>query len=176
MSLARQRHSIAFPTTAPSTPRLRLVPSGSRRTLLDGGWWPRSTDPVAELPGLVLAIDVLRGSVTRVILSAAGWSEHPRHLGMDGRTLPLGFFASQPESLLTALCGYRGERVDLLVVPPTTPTRIAEASMALAASATGRIQAKDILATAAAVLAGTQAEEVWEAEGGAAQIRVRPQN
>lgn len=95
---------------------------------------------------------------------------------MDGRTLPLGFFASQPESLLTALCGYRGERVDLLVVPPTTPTRIAEASMALAASATGRIQAKDILATAAAVLAGTQAEEVWEAEGGAAQIRVRPQN
>jgi hypothetical protein len=27
--------------------RLRLEPTGSARTLLDGGWWPRSADPVA---------------------------------------------------------------------------------------------------------------------------------
>ncbi|MGW3774477.1 DUF5994 family protein, partial [Actinomadura verrucosospora] len=41
----------------PSTPRLRLrpaAPPGSVRTALDGAWWPRSADPVAELPGLVL--------------------------------------------------------------------------------------------------------------------------
>jgi len=41
-------------------PRLRMEPTGSRHTLLDGAWWPRSTDLVAALPGLVLAIDRLR--------------------------------------------------------------------------------------------------------------------
>jgi len=35
------------------------LPLGSARapgTLLDGGWWPRSADLAAELPGLVLAL------------------------------------------------------------------------------------------------------------------------
>jgi hypothetical protein len=41
----------------PSRPRLRLQPNLSARMLLDGGWWPRSADPAAELPGLILAIE-----------------------------------------------------------------------------------------------------------------------
>ena len=49
----------AFADSALSVPRLRLVPVPSRRTLLGGGWWPRSADPVAELPGLIRAIDTL---------------------------------------------------------------------------------------------------------------------
>jgi hypothetical protein len=65
------RHLIAISASAPSTSRLQMEPTGSRRTLLDGGWWPRSTDPVAELPGLVLVIDKLRGPVTRPVLSAS---------------------------------------------------------------------------------------------------------
>lgn len=113
--------SIAVSTSPPSTPRLRLEPTGSRRGLLDGGWWPRSTDPVAELPGLVLTIDNIRGPVTRLALRAAGWNEHPRRLGINDRILRLGYFTSQSTFLLTALCGYNGKRVDLLVVPPGTP-------------------------------------------------------
>src|SRR5690242_17603895 len=57
--------SVAISPTAPTTPRLRLESTGTRRSLLDGGWWPRSSDPVAELPGLILAIDARRGPVTR---------------------------------------------------------------------------------------------------------------
>jgi len=34
-------------STPPTTPRLRLESTGASRTLLDGGWWPRSSDPVA---------------------------------------------------------------------------------------------------------------------------------
>jgi hypothetical protein len=105
--------------TTPSTPRLRMEPTGSRRTLLDGGWWPRSTDPVTELPGLVLAIDALRGPVTELVLAGDGWDSHPRRLGINGQVLRLGYFASQPTSLLTALCA-NGSRVDLLVVAPNT--------------------------------------------------------
>ena len=38
--------------TPPPKPRLRLQPDRSARTLLDGGWWPRSADPAVELyPG-----------------------------------------------------------------------------------------------------------------------------
>jgi hypothetical protein len=130
--------------TAPSTPRLRMEPTGSRRTLLDGGWWPRSTDPVAELPGLVLAIDKLRGPVIRLVLSAADWDGHPRRLGLDDRVLRLGYFASQPIGLLTALCD-NGDRVDLLIVPPDTASDAAEAAMTIAATTSNLVHAQDIL-------------------------------
>ena len=33
--------------------RLQLDPEPSRTAALDGGWWPRSTDAVAELPALL---------------------------------------------------------------------------------------------------------------------------
>ena len=35
-----------------SAPRLQLEPTSSRTTVLDGGWWPRSTDPAIELPAV----------------------------------------------------------------------------------------------------------------------------
>ncbi|MEE6258650.1 DUF5994 family protein [Plantactinospora sonchi] len=161
--------------TPPSTPRLRMEPTGSRRTLLDGGWWPRSTDPVAELPGLVLAIDRLRGPVTRLVLAADGWDSRPRRLGVAGRVLRLGYFTSQPVSLLTALCD-NGDRVDLLVVAPDTASNIADAAMVLAAIASNRIGPRHILRTVTTASTGevddSAPEAVWEDEGGRSGRRV----
>lgn len=154
--------------TPPSTPRLRLEVTGSRRTLLDGGWWPRSTDPVAELPGLILAIDHLHGLVISLVLAADGWNSHPRRLGVDGRVLRLGYFASQPTRLLTALC-VNGDRVDLLVVAPDTPDGTALAAMVVAATASNLIHAQHILATISpptGVSDGAEAQAVLNAEGG----------
>ncbi|MDY7090393.1 MAG: DUF5994 family protein [Actinomycetota bacterium] len=148
----------------PLAPRLRLEVTGSSLTLLDGGWWPRSTDPVAELPGLVLAIDTLRGPVTRLILSADGWDTHPRRLGVAGRILRLGYFTSQPLSLLTAICANRS-RVDLLVVPPLTTAAAADAAMILAATATNHIHAQHIPLTLGSPPVAV-AEDAWEDEGG----------
>lgn len=150
--------------SAPSNPRLRMEATGSRRTLLDGGWWPRSTDPVAELPGLVLAIDNLRGPVTRLILSAAGWDTRPRRLDVAGRVLRLGYFASQPISLLTALCANR-DRVDLLVVAPNTSADTALAAMTLAATTDNLVHAQQILLAASTPIPRV-AEDAWEDEGG----------
>lgn len=153
--------------TPPSTPRLRMEATGSRRTLLDGAWWPRSTDPVAELPGLVLALDKLRGPVTRLVLAATGWDPHPRRLGIAGRVLRLGYFTSQPVSLLTAICG--NDRIDLLVVPADTAAGTADAAMILAATTTNLVHAQHILLTvgppATGPIDGT-AEDAWEGEGG----------
>ena len=186
------RHMIAISLTPPSTPRLRVEATGSRRTLLDGGWWPRSTDPVAELPGLVLAIDRLRGPITRLVLAADGWDSHPRRLSVASRVLRLGYFASQPTSLLTALCD-NGDRVDLLVVPPRTAGATADAAMVLAATASNLVHAQHILtapdltapdltaphltapdltaldppaSTTASRRAEGAAEAVWDTEGG----------
>jgi Family of unknown function (DUF5994) len=135
-------------STPPSTPRLRMEATGSHRTLLDGAWWPRSTDPVAELPGLVLALDKVRGPVTRLVLAAAGWDAHPRRLSIAGRVLRLGYFSSQPVSLLTAICG--NDRIDLLVVPADTAAGTADAAMVLAATAGNRVHAQDIVLAASA--------------------------
>lgn len=152
----------------PSMPRLRLDPARSRGTLLDGGWWPRSGDPVAEFPGLIRAIDDRCGRVTRLMLGPAGWDTRPRRLSAAGRVVRLGWFPGQPAGLLTAIC--RNGRMDLLVVPPGTAEATALAAMELAASASNRIHAPDILTTVIrrpAAPSQTEPElSVWENEGG----------
>ena len=97
----------AISLTPPPEPRLRLQPDRSARTLLDGGWWPRSADPAAELPGLILALDERHGSINRIMLGMADWdSSRPGRLRVDGpagsRVVRLGWFAGQPAGLLTA--------------------------------------------------------------------------
>ncbi|MEH0971621.1 DUF5994 family protein [Micromonospora sp. CPCC 205546] len=166
-------HALA-PPSPPSTPRLRIEPTRATRTLLDGGWWPRSTDPIAELPGLVLAIDLLHGPIVRLVLNADVWDGNPRRLAVDGRVVRVGYFASQPASLLTAICR-NDDRVDLLVVPPETPVGLAEAAMALAVTAGNLVRSPHLLAaagTAPDARTGSADRHTWEGEGG--RLRTDP--
>jgi hypothetical protein len=78
--------------------------------------------------------------------------------------LRLGYFTSQPVSLLTAICANRS-RVDLLVVPPHTTAAAAGAAMVLAATATNLIHAQHISLTLSAPPTAA-AEDAWEDEGG----------
>src|SRR5690349_294372 len=115
----------AISLTPAAEPRLRLQPDRSAGTLLDGGWWPRSTDPAAELPGLILALDERHGPshpITRIMLGMTGWNPgRPRRLRVDGpagrRVVKLGWFATMPAGLLTAT-STGGQRTDLVTVPP----------------------------------------------------------
>lgn len=124
------------PASAKTTPRLYLDPTGSRGSMLDGAWWPHSRNPASELPGLVLAIDAVRGEVLRLILAATGWDERPRRVIVGGRAITIDYFGSQPAALLTAVCV--GSRVDLLVIPPTASQRAADAAMVHAMSTGNR--------------------------------------
>lgn len=117
--------------------RLYLEPTGDHQGMLDGGWWPRSTNAHAELPGLVMMIDAIRGQVLRLVLAGTGWDDRPRTLTIDGRVIVLDYFESQPATLLTAFCVR--SRVDLLVVPPATGRDAAEAAMISAMSAGNRV-------------------------------------
>ncbi|WP_328323759.1 DUF5994 family protein [Kribbella sp. NBC_00382] len=135
-------------TTAAASPaattRILLDTTNTKNTLLDGAWWPRSNDPYAELPALVEAIDSLRGPVKRLILHAGDWAEQPTKLQAAGRVIKLGYFRSQPATLLTAICEQQA-RVDLMIIPLDTPAETAEAAMKLAATATNRINTPGIL-------------------------------
>jgi hypothetical protein len=151
MSATTERRT-AITLTPPPAPRLCLQPDRSARTLLDGGWWPRSADPAAELPGLILALDKRHGPshpITRLMLGMAGWDPgRPRRLRVDGpagsRVVRLGWFETMPAGLLTATA--RTGRTDLLTVPPHTGEPAAWAAMDQAAQAGNRTRTPALLA------------------------------
>jgi hypothetical protein len=136
----------------PARPRLLLQQDHAGPGPLDGGWWPRSVDPAAELPGLILALDKLHGHVTRVMLGTGGWdASRPRRLpvGGAGRIVRLGWFTTMPAGLLTAIFA-SGQRNDLVTIPPYTREQDAAAAMRQAAQAGNREHAPAILAGIAA--------------------------
>jgi Family of unknown function (DUF5994) len=130
--------------------RLRLQPDRSGRGPLDGGWWPRSADPAAELPGLILALDKSHDRVARVMLGTADWdASRPSRVGVGGpaggRVVRVGWFASMPAGLLTAIFA-SGQRTDLVTIPPHAGERAALAAMEQAAAAGNLEQAPAFLA------------------------------
>jgi hypothetical protein len=128
---------------------------GLRRTLLDGGWWPRSADPVAELPGLLLALRT-HGSpedhrpITHVLLRTGDWDGHPYRILVHGpddtREVRLSWFDNLPPGMLTAVYA-DGSRIDLLTVPASTGRAAAQAALDVVAHPPGYLPAPDLLAT-----------------------------
>ncbi|MGI5164382.1 DUF5994 family protein [Spirillospora sp. CA-253888] len=178
----------AISLSPPSIPRLYLPPprpEGSPRTSLDGGWWPRSNDPVAELPGLVLALQAHgpaddRRRVAHIMLRVADWDSRPRKLRIDGpadsRVVRLSWFDTLPAGLLTAIYA-DGRRVDLLTVPPATDHAAAWAGLELAGHTTNHLHTPELLAALTAMApaptgpqdpagAETASLGAWESEGG----------
>ncbi|GAA4157532.1 DUF5994 family protein [Actinomadura keratinilytica] len=172
----------------PSTPRLHLrppLPTGAPGTPLDGGWWPRTADPVAELPGLILALQGHGPAddhrpITHIMLRGADWDSRPRRLRVDGpadtRVVRLSWFDSLPAGLLTAIWA-DGRRRDLLTVPAATGHAAARAALELAAHPANRLRTPELLAaltTSTGSLRPAAPEEplqstsegTWESEGG----------
>ncbi|MEH0821446.1 MULTISPECIES: DUF5994 family protein [unclassified Micromonospora] len=143
MSVTSQRAA----TNAASTPTApRLVLGGTRRlAVLDGGWWPRSRDPAAELPGLVLALAERHGRIRHIMLNIHAWDDRLRRLTVGPDVVRLGWFDTLDPAVLVATTG-RDIQVDLLVVPPATPQAAAERAMATAADPANLRRAPDILA------------------------------
>lgn len=170
MNIINDRNAVTTALGEPAVPRLRLRDRISPYGLLDGGWWPRSSNPVAELPGLILALDHLHGPVLRVVLHRGDWTHFPRLLGLAGRIIRLAYFDSHPSGLLTAFSStFVSGRIDLLVVPAATRRDIATAAMKAAADQENRLRAGHILAQVGdsdepAVVAGAEGD--WENEGG----------
>lgn len=174
MTMTATHRVTIVPPLPPSTPRLCLVPVRAARAVLDGGWWPRSADPIAEVPGLVLALGDHFGVIRGLMLNRDAWDSRPRRLAVDGRVIRLGWFASVDPALVIASTE-RGDQLDLLVVPAHTPEAAARTAMSQAADPANTIRAPDILAAIPARLArqsvaatarDTDARAAWDNEGG----------
>lgn len=128
--------------------RLSLGDAPDGRSIVDGGWWPRSLDATAELPGLIAAVEDRRGGTTfRVGLSVTAWTNIPRRLLVSGRIVPVDRFGST-DPLLVGLTLAGDEDIELLVIPPDTPADTASNALALSPASRGRVRPVDILTTA----------------------------
>ena len=108
---------------------LRAAQLGGRPGMLDGAWWPRSHDLVAELPALIAEIRRQGGQISRVSYHPDTWEPAPRTVMVDGGLVKLGWFHSMDPHVLTLTGVYGAGRLDLLVVPPETRAAPAERLM-----------------------------------------------
>ncbi|MEU0189425.1 DUF5994 family protein [Streptomyces afghaniensis] len=131
--------STALQPPLPSHPvlRLRLAPRSTMPRPIDGAWWPRSYDLLAELPSLLAGLPRAWGHITSVTVNGATWSAAPGRMLVFNQVVGLhrALAASAPHTVVLLAPG-RG-RWDLLVVPPDTTEEAAAPLMAAAAS--GRV-------------------------------------
>jgi hypothetical protein len=137
--------------------RVVLVKARANRAVLDGGWWPRSTDPAVELPGLIHALSERFAPIRYVLLNNAAWDGRFRRIEVDGRTVRTGWFASLDPALLVATTE-AGDQIDVLVVPPSTEDGAANDAMARAADPDDNAGAPEILAAVASADPASRAD------------------
>jgi hypothetical protein len=109
--------------------RLTLTPRPAATGTIDGAWWPRSRDPLAEFPALLAGIRWQLGRPDRVTYSSDAWREAPRHLVVDGHAVRLDGSRSLDEHTVI-VSGHAWHRLVLLVIPPESATRPALAALA----------------------------------------------
>jgi hypothetical protein len=74
------------------------------RPLLNGSWWPLSTDLGVELAVLLPALDHVRGPVKRLLLGVGGWKARPSRINADDRTVSVGYAAGQSPAMIKVFC------------------------------------------------------------------------
>ncbi|WP_424187103.1 DUF5994 family protein [Actinokineospora sp. G85] len=121
------------PKSAPDAPRLAMKPDAALGGLVDGAWWPRSTDPAAEFPGLIAALDA-GGPISRVTYHLDDWDATARRLTVGGSVVRMEGFRYAAADSVALLRANRG-RIRLLVIPPDTTEDEARAVLRDASSA-----------------------------------------
>jgi hypothetical protein len=108
--------------------RLQLKPFRSAVEHVDGAWWPRSTQLVDELPGLVTSVSDRLGQVVMVGYRRNGWAETPALAQIAGHTIELlGFTSDEPTSVI--LIGEDGRHLTLNVIRPDASEQVARQAL-----------------------------------------------
>jgi hypothetical protein len=110
--------------------RLWLKPKGPTTGWVDGGWWPRSRDLAAELPGLLAVLAVRLGRIERVSYHLGDWGPTPGKISCGGGVVRLGGYRAQHADTMDVLAA--GQRVTLIVVPPQSSAKTAHAALVAA--------------------------------------------
>jgi Family of unknown function (DUF5994) len=144
MVITRSKRRGQSTLAAGDEPRLKMRSGGAATGYVDGGWWPRSTDPAVEFPALVMALHGVVGQVGRVAYNLDFWEPVHRKLTVDGRIVRCEGFHTMSPHTVTAI-GVNSQRVTLLVVLPATPDHAAQAALRAAGDQDGVATVEDIL-------------------------------
>jgi Family of unknown function (DUF5994) len=134
--------------------RLCLVPATAPQVGLGGGWWPRSRDATAELPGLIAELSARGRRVSRVAVQADAFGNIPHRLTIGGRKVHVAWFRYMNINTVLLTMAGRDDLV-LLVVPPQAPP--AAAAQALRAASGPGAGPPDAILAAAGIPAGLDA-------------------
>lgn len=106
-------------TTSTTRQALRLLvkPKAAAMGAVDGAWWPRSRDPLAEFPSMIAGIHRRLGRPDRVAFNSSAWTQAPGNIVVDGQRVRLEGFRSLDEHTVL-VSGPAWHRMALLVVPP----------------------------------------------------------
>jgi len=132
---------------APSEARLSLDQATTRARGISGGWWPRSRDAEAELPGLIAGLSTRAGRVSRVALQADAFGNIPHQLTVGGRKVHVAWFRHMNMHTVSLTMADR-DYLTLLVIPPDTSPQAAAQALRLAASGRRAGSPEAILAAA----------------------------
>jgi hypothetical protein len=146
-----------------------LTPSPVKQATLHGGWWPRSRDAAAELPGLVTVLAARYGTIRRLMLNGGAWDNHADRLVVGTLVVRVDWFASLHNALLVATTSL-GEQLELLVMAPQTPAATATRAARIAADPANTLRTPDVMTAAAAIRPApdddSDAVDAWDNEGG----------
>ncbi|WIX75136.1 DUF5994 family protein [Amycolatopsis carbonis] len=112
---------------------------------MDGAWWPRSRDLVAELPPLVEVLAMRLGYTTRVTYATTEWDKAPRRLEIAGHVVRLHGVRAAAGHLVT-VTGPEPHRVSLLTIPPGAPEAAGHDALIAASRRDNGDRAEEILA------------------------------
>ncbi|MGH8882577.1 MAG: DUF5994 family protein [Stackebrandtia sp.] len=134
------------PTPDAGEVRLTMKPNAAARGYVDGAWWPRSHDPAAEFPEIVLAMRPWVGPVRRVTYHLDDWDKTRRELVVEGLSVTLVGLPTLDANTVV-VTGPNQRRMILLVVPPGTPDDAAQAVLSSAAAPDTVASVEEVLAS-----------------------------
>jgi Family of unknown function (DUF5994) len=157
--------------------RLRLKPGRRPGGLVQGAWWPRSTQLATELRDLLDVLASRSGPIDRVIYDENVWASTPLRIEVRGHSVILEPSRDQSINTLSVI-GQQFGKLVLLVVPPyTKPTRAYTAVMT-ASKPEDCSSADELLGIGAREVEDRRlaliAQQRWESEGGALRRGLDP--
>jgi hypothetical protein len=139
-------NEVATPLRAKRELRLQIKPSTATQGTVDGAWWPRSTDPAAEFPALVMALSSWVGPARHLAYHPGDWDPAQSTLIVENWAVNLTGSHAIPPNTVT-VTGPNLKRIRLLVVPPATPGGVARAVLRAASRSDTVADVEEILAS-----------------------------
>ncbi|GGL10423.1 hypothetical protein GCM10011588_26040 [Nocardia jinanensis] len=142
---------------------------------MDGAWWPRTDDLVAELAALDFEA-LQRGRarpVDRIMYNIDDWRPAPKRTALGGRSVRLDGYRHLPAHTLSVV-GLDRTRLVLLVIPARTEAATAQALLSAASRPGNELTAAELVAAtdrySLEYAQNADALRRWDDEGGRAAV------